>query len=256
MIQPRELVRHIDSLAWQSTTGARWACAFDDSDGTRQLSLYAAEIEPGEIHPLDAGNGEAVGYVLAGRGTVSIGGREFAVETGDGFHVRAEEAFDLQSSGLRDLRLLLVVCPSPDKAPWVREVRGFRAPPRQFESAYPERVVSASEARKEATGDRWFRILVGPMIGSDAVTQFIGSIPPSKAPEHYHLYEEVIYVLSGEGRMWTGDEHAPVRPGSLIFLPREQPHCLEATAPEGLELVGMFYPAGSPAVNYAPEDKR
>ena len=50
--------------------------------------------------------------------------------------------------------------------------------------------------------------------------------------------------------MWAGDQRTDVRPGSLIFLPREQRHSLECTSAEGMELVGMFYPAGSPAINY------
>ena len=66
----------------------------------------------------------------------------------------------------------------------------------------------------------------GPQTGSAQVTQFIGMIPRSKAPEHFHTYEEAICILSGCGEMWAGDSHAPVRPGSVIFLPRKQPHCL------------------------------
>lgn len=251
---PRDLVRHVDSLAWQSTDGARWACAFGAPEGTKKLSLYVAELESGKAHSVDSGDGEAVGYLLTGRGTVSIGGREFEIAAGDGFHARAGEAFAVESSHGRWLRLLVLVCPSPEKAPWVKEVRGFRPAPGSFDGAYPERVVPSNTAAEEVTNDRRFRVLVGPRIGSDAITQFIGSIPRSKAPEHYHPYEEVIYVLSGEGRMWMGDEHAPVGPDSLIFLPREQPHCLECTTGEGLELVGMFYPAGSPAVNYSTKD--
>lgn len=248
---PRQLLRHVDSLAWETADGARWARAFGADEGTKMLSLYAAEFASGKVHPVDPGEGEAVGYVMDGRGTVSIGRREFEVEAGDGFHVRAGEALGVESSVRQGLALLLAVCPSPAKAPWHREVRGFRPAPKALDDAYPQRVVSARNATRETAGDRWFRILVGPSIGSAAVTQFIGSIPRSKAPEHFHLYEEVICVLGGEGRLWLGDESAPLRPGSLIFLPREQPHCLECTVDEGLELLGMFYPAGSPAVNYA-----
>jgi len=31
------------------------------------------------------------------------------------------------------------------------------------------------------------------------VTQFIGFIPPGRAPDHFHRYDEVIYILAGEG---------------------------------------------------------
>jgi mannose-6-phosphate isomerase-like protein (cupin superfamily) len=81
-------------------------------------------------------------------------------------------------------------------------------------------------------------------------TQFVGSIPPGRAPDHFHLYEEVICILDGAGVMWTGSKSAPVERGSCIFLPRRQPHCFENTGRGELRLLGVFYPAGSPAVRY------
>ena len=36
----------------------------------------------------------------------------------------------------------------------------------------------------------------------------------------------------------------------MIFLPRKQAHCLECLDENGMELMGVFYPAGSPAINY------
>ena len=251
---PHDLVRHIDLLEWQVLEGGRWARAFGPPEGTKHLTFYAGELGPGKSHTLDPGGSEAVGYLLGGRGKATIGGREFAIASGDGFHIRAGEACTLHVEGGVLLRILVVICPSVDKLPWSREFRGFAPPPKSFDGAYPERVVSLNRAEKEISGDRWFRVLIGPKTGSEAVTQFVGSIPVSKAPEHYHHYEEVICVLSGEGRLWLGDQETPVRSGSLIFLPREQPHCLECTSMGGLELLGMFYPAGSPAVNYETGD--
>lgn len=37
----------------------------------------------------------------------------------------------------------------------------------------------------------------------------------------------------------------------MIFLPKKQPHCLECLDENGMELMGVFYPAGSPEINYA-----
>ena len=97
----------------------------------------------------------------------------------------------------------------------------------------------------QKTGDRWYCEMI-----QGEVTQFVGSIPPGRAPDHFHLYEEVICILSGEGRMWAGASSTPVRRGSCIFLPIRQRHCLENTGSDDLRLVGVFYPAGSPAVRY------
>lgn len=213
------------------------------------LSLYAADLQAGASQTFNAGSSELVLHVLAGRGTIVIGGRDFAVESGDGAHVRSGEALRLSAREDAGLRVLMVVCPSAELA--VSNDGEEGSGNREFDHEYPRRVVSARRARREVTGDRNFQVLLGPKTGSEAVTQFIGSIPRSRAPEHYHQYEEVIGVLSGHGKIWFGGASAPVRPGSLIFLPREQPHCLECTVAGGLELVGMFYPAGSPAVSYA-----
>ena len=99
---------------------------------------------------------------------------------------------------------------------------------------------------KRSTGDRWYVELI-----QTEVTQFIGGIPPGRAPEHFHLYEEVICILDGVGVMHAGASSTPIAAGSCIFLPRKQRHCVENTGAGELRLLGVFYPAGSPAVRYA-----
>ncbi|HEX7190181.1 MAG TPA: cupin domain-containing protein [Thermoanaerobaculia bacterium] len=107
-----------------------------------------------------------------------------------------------------------------------------------------ERLRIADQPR-QTTADRWYAELV-----QAEVTQFVGSIPPGRAPDHFHLYEEVICILGGEGIMHAGDSSTPVSAGSCIFLPIRQRHCLENTGSGELRLLGVFYPAGSPAVRY------
>ena len=70
------------------------------------------------------------------------------------------------------------------------------------------------------------------------------------SPDHFHLYEEVICILDGTGIMHAGESSTPISTGSCIFLPRKQRHCVENTGPGELRLLGVFYPAGSPAVRY------
>jgi mannose-6-phosphate isomerase-like protein (cupin superfamily) len=98
----------------------------------------------------------------------------------------------------------------------------------------------------QRTGDRWYVELI-----QAEVTQFIGGIPPGRAPDHFHLYEEVICILDGEGIMHAGATSTPIASGSCIFLPRRQRHCVENTGTGEMRLLGVFYPAGSPAVRYA-----
>jgi mannose-6-phosphate isomerase-like protein (cupin superfamily) len=105
--------------------------------------------------------------------------------------------------------------------------------------------VRLADRPRQQTGDRWYVELI-----EAEVTQFVGSIPPGRAPDHFHLYEEVICILEGEGIMHAGDSSTPVGAGSCIFLPIRQRHCLENTGSGELRLLGVFYPAGSPAVRY------
>jgi mannose-6-phosphate isomerase-like protein (cupin superfamily) len=107
-------------------------------------------------------------------------------------------------------------------------------------------IKSLTDVPAQRTGDRWYRELI-----TSKVTQFVGGIPPGRAPDHFHLYEEAICILEGEGVMWAGTTSAPISAGSCIWLPLRQVHCVENRGSGELRLLGVFYPAGSPAVRYA-----
>ena len=106
-------------------------------------------------------------------------------------------------------------------------------------------IVRLADQPRQITGDRWYCELV-----EGETTQFVGSIPPGRAPDHFHLYEEVLCILEGSGAMWAGAKSTPIAPGSCVFLPRKQVHCVENRGTGELRLLGVFYPAGSPAVRY------
>ena len=251
-----DCVRHIDSLERIKKANTRWACAFGPAQGTEKLSLFLAVLQAGGNQVVESSEGETVLYVMAGEGRVLICGREFPVKSGDGVHIRNAEPFELCASDNHALKILMAVCPCGENAPWETASQAPLSSTSMFDTDFPQRVVSSGQSHRESTGDRFYKVLVGPKIGSTAVTQFIGSIPLSRAPEHFHLYEEVICVLSGQGKIWFGEESTPVRGGNLIFLPRRQPHCLECTSEGGMDLLGMFYPAGSPAINYSTENSK
>jgi quercetin dioxygenase-like cupin family protein len=79
------------------------------------------------------------------------------------------------------------------------------------------------------------------------VTQFIGLIPPGRAPMHSHTYDEVIYVVEGEGILHLGGEETPIAAGSCIHLPPLVEHCLENTGDDTMRVLGVFHPSGDPA---------
>ena len=109
------------------------------------------------------------------------------------------------------------------------------------------RLSELGDCPAEVTGDRRFRVLFGPGNGCSAATQFVGEIPPGRAPEHSHPYDEVVLVLEGEGVLHAGTGDRPLAPGSCVHLPPGEPHCLENTGRATLRVLGVFHPGGSPA---------
>jgi len=109
------------------------------------------------------------------------------------------------------------------------------------------RLARLEDCAVEVTGDRRFRVLFGPGNGCGAATQFVGEIPPGRAPLHSHTYDEVVLVLDGEGVLHAGPAEHPIAAGTCFHLPPGQRHCLENTGPATLRVLGVFHPGGSPA---------
>jgi mannose-6-phosphate isomerase-like protein (cupin superfamily) len=99
-----------------------------------------------------------------------------------------------------------------------------------------------------ASPNREFRYLVNQDMGCLDVTQFVGVIPPGRAGMHSHVYDEVVYVLEGEGFLHLdGDESTPIGPGSCIHLPPFREHSLENVGATPMRVLGVFHPSGDPA---------
>ena len=95
--------------------------------------------------------------------------------------------------------------------------------------------------------DREFRFLVDSDMGCADITQFVGIIPPGRAPTHSHTYDEVVYVIEGQGVLHLGGKETPIRAGSCMHLPPLVEHCLENTGANKMRVLGVFYPQGDPA---------
>jgi len=107
----------------------------------------------------------------------------------------------------------------------------------------------------KATGSRSFQILFGPHNGSRRATMFVGYVPPGKAPWHYHLYDEIVWIWRGPGRYHLGDEVEPLEDGSAFRITPREIHIVENTHPEReLAVLGIFTPAGSPSAAYLTPD--
>ena len=170
-------------------------------------------------------------YVLRGRGTATIGGEPARLARGTAVYVAAGSSWRVDEAD--GLELLSVLVRDPLPANGVRHA-----------------VVGVDEVEAgEATAGRMFRLLVP----CPSATQFVGYIPPGRAPDHYHRYDEVVYVLEGNGALHIDGESTPLRPGSCIHLPAELVHSLENHGPGEMQVLGVFRPAGSPAEAYYPD---
>ena len=196
-----------------------------------------------------AGPGGELWFVIAGAGRLESGpsrpgsgaeapGPARPVRPGTGVWLPPGTRYLLRAGDQHPLRLDSVALPAA--------AGGRAATGGQGETA-GARLASLADCEVEVTGDRRFRVLFGPGRGCDAATQFVGEIPPGRAPAHSHAYDEVVLVLDGEGVLHAGPASRPLAPGTCLHLPPGQPHCLENTGPVPLRVLGVFHPGGSPA---------
>ena len=178
-------------------------------------------------------------YVVGGSGSLSCGGDSFPLAAGTAALVLAgEEATAEAATALTLLRV--TAGPGADRhAPLGRR----------------ERLARLDEAGAEtATGARSFQLLFGPHNGSTRATLFAGFIPPGRAPWHYHLYDEIVWVPEGPGRLHLEDGTQELGPGAAFRLRPRQVHIVENTSDDELTILGVFSPAGSPSAAYlSPE---
>lgn len=217
-------------------------------------SMERGHPDPERPHP-DAERGHPVRLserserTAAGESSpkIVIDGRPYDISPDTGIYVRPHETFAIDNPGPDAVVLVSSRCPEPDAAPeFVSSSTALKSDSTPTSST----LVRLADRRAQPTADRWYRVLVDEEVGSTNATQFVGSIPPGRAPDHFHEYEEVLFILKGEGRMWAGETNTAIKPGSCIYLPKGQVHCVENTGVDELRLLGVFYPAGSPSVRY------
>jgi mannose-6-phosphate isomerase-like protein (cupin superfamily) len=189
--------------------------------------------EPSEPTSNDAE--DEVLYVLAGSGSIEIGGERVPVS--EGAAVWAARGTGWRVAETDGLEVLSVLVRDP------------------LDSDGATHAVVGAEDSDEgaATAGRHFRLLATPERGCASVTQFVGFIPVGRAPDHYHRYDEVVYVLDGSGELHIGGETEPLRAGTCVHLPAGLVHCLENKGPGEMRVLGVFRPAGSPAEAYYPD---
>jgi quercetin dioxygenase-like cupin family protein len=214
---------------------ARIRRTLDDSVGCDLLTQSVIEFGPGRSQPRDTGDCEEVLFVLEGEGELVLEGESHRLEPEAGAYLAPGESYEIEGP----LKVVSVRISDPT----LEIDTGAREVVRRL----------ADQEAQDATTDRQFRVVADPESGLRSATHFVGYIPVARAPDHFHYYDEVIYVLEGEGAMHMNGESTPLSPGSCISLPAKTVHCLENVGDDVMKVVAVFRPAGSPAAAYYPD---
>jgi mannose-6-phosphate isomerase-like protein (cupin superfamily) len=200
--------------------------------GAERLEQRIIRFAPGRSKPRTAGpDRQEILFVASGNGTLHLDGAAHELAPDTGVFVAAGESWEVENPESAELVLVSVT------APQEREPSGERKVTIRFDE----------QAELRADEKRTFRYLVNQDAGCLDVTQFVGIVQPCRAPDHSHSYDEVGYIIEGEGIAHVGGKQTPIRAGSCFHLPPEHVHCIENNGGAVMRIMGVFHPSGDPA---------
>jgi mannose-6-phosphate isomerase-like protein (cupin superfamily) len=220
-------VVHPDEVEPRREGSADVRTTFDARNGCERLEQRIVRQAAGRAEvPVRDGTQEVM-YVIAGRGRIEVRDEHHPLEPGMGVFVPAGAPYAVEAD--EPLELLSVL--SESSGGEARKVT----------------VRLEDQPELEASEERSFRYLINEEAGCEDVTQFLGIVQPSKAPFHSHPYDEVGYIVAGQGIAHIDGEEIPLRAGSCFHLAPGKVHCIENSGPGEMQILGVFHPSGSPA---------
>jgi len=226
-------VVHSDEVEPRREGNVEVRTTFNSANGCERLEQRVVRVAAGRSPQRRLENQQEIVYVVEGRGTLDLDGQTHALEPDMGVYIARGETYAIDTD--EGLTLVSVITPADG------------------DSAKGERKVTvrfADQPELDATTVRTFRYLVNQDAGCADVTQFLGIVQPSKAASHHHPYDEVGYIVDGEGVAHIDGEATPVRSGSCFHLEPLQPHTIENSGTGPMRILGVFHPSGSPAEAY------
>jgi quercetin dioxygenase-like cupin family protein len=204
------------------------------------LALSSARLPEGSL-AIHEPEHDSLLYVVSGSGSLAIDGEKGELREASAALILAGET--------------ATVAADPNGLAFLRATAGPDADRHAPLGAREVVVEPDAGGASQATGTRSFRVLLGPHNGSTRATLFVGYVPPGRAPWHYHLYDEIVWVPNGPARVHRQGSNEPVRAGSAFRLRPREVHIVEnSSADRDLVVFGFFTPAGSPSAAYlAPE---
>jgi mannose-6-phosphate isomerase-like protein (cupin superfamily) len=208
--------------------------------GSQLLEQRVTRYAPGRSLPRGAPERDELLYAVSGSGTLELDGEPHELQPDSGAYVRAGETYVIDNPGPDELLIVSTSVP----------VEQAYRPPREVIVRFADRPELRADAK------RTFRYLVNQDAGCMDATQFVGIVEPCRAPDHSHTYDEVGYIVEGEGFAHIEGDSIPLRPGSCFHLPPEQVHCIENTGPGVMRILGVFHPSGDPASRAYEDDSQ
>ncbi len=239
--------RIFDPADGESTTHGNWTSVFriGKATGAEQVSQTVNRYTTGRSATVRNPSAEEVLYVFQGDGVCYINGSPYRLTPQTGVFIPKAAEYSIENREISPLIIVSACCPEdPDRT--IQEQASIVPSGEQ-----PKLTVREADREKlPATSGREFCLMVDKELGCNQVTQFVGWIPPSSAPFHYHTYEEVVFILEGHGTLHVEDDVCAFGPGSSIYLAAGVRHSLENPGPASVRVLGVFYPSGSPAAAY------
>ena len=258
---------------------------------TQTLQLHFVELKPGGSNHGHGHQNEATFYILEGTGYEIHDGKRYDWAKDDFVIVHTDSVHRHYNASKTERALALVI---KAKATWmalgmIQQGRGkpfddgaSYEPARDWSQLWTpgatdkKKVVKKSETKWENTRDGFVRVISSPErtdVRTNSVDLYEQEIA-SKSARHWHMADEVAYVLSGSGEsvQWDveaeiGDRYQariakePTRwkfgAGDLVYVPQNTVHQLVNTGHEALHvLVGqnrLFKLLGYDSVVYLEE---
>jgi quercetin dioxygenase-like cupin family protein len=227
-------------------------------------------LDSGSSYRFEANGHDLYFYVLEGAGSVTFddlkfgsltkdsglveGSRVVSLAEGSAISLFDGESLHVQSQASdkseEKLQVLAASIPSP-VTPWANHLK------REIDPASRVATTRLGAAQHQAaTGDRQFEVLFDASNGSRGATLFVGFIPSSGAPQHYHLYDELCVIVRGNGALASpdGSEQKLVK-GSAFHVSPRLLHAIHNPNVEDLWILGLFRPEGSASAAFYPDGR-
>ena len=215
----------------------------DVGDYAEALTATWLYFHSGKSLPRVIADKDQLVFITSGDGQMHFSDGTVPATRGTAVLIRAGESWSVVTESLK-----MICVEVPRGGP---NARKLEVPATQISRS----VALGNLTRGQATGDREFEVLFDASNGSTGATMFVGFIPQSGAPAHYHLYDEICCIIQGEGRLLVGDTSQPISAGSTFAITPRLLHSLVNESAEFLWILGIFRPQGTPAAAYYPDGR-